>query len=198
VNRQRSRAFAVVSGLSACGLAAAVVLTGCSAGQVSQTAIQEPAVNGTNTWAGDPTSGVALRNVHLRAAQNSDYVRPGSTVDLLFVAVNESPAEPDRLLSITTDIGTVTLTGDPTVPPAGTLIVGTPDGQPRPLNAIERAHTAEAKVALTKPISNGLTYDFTFKFERSGEATVAVPISSGETAGRDAGVAAAQDTGEAH
>ncbi|HEV7421736.1 MAG TPA: hypothetical protein VGO30_18090, partial [Mycobacterium sp.] len=128
MNRQRSRAFAVVSGLSACGLAAAVVLTGCSAGQVSQTAIQEPAVNGTNTWAGDPTSGVALRNVHLRAAQNSDYVRPGSTVDLLFVAVNESPAEPDRLLSITTDIGTVTLTGDPTVPPAGTLIVGTPDG----------------------------------------------------------------------
>ncbi len=48
MNRQRSRAFHRHSGLSACGLAAAVVLSGCSAGQVSQTATQEPAVNGTS------------------------------------------------------------------------------------------------------------------------------------------------------
>jgi copper(I)-binding protein len=198
VNRQRSRAFAVTSGLSACGLAAAVVLTGCSAGQVSQTAVQEPAINGTSTWAGDPTSGVALRNVHLRAPQNSDYVQPGSKVDLLFVAVNESAADPDRLVSITSDVATVAISGNATVPPAGTLVVGTADGQPSPLDATERADTVQADVTLTKPISNGLTYDFTFKFERSGEATVAVPISAGETPRRDAEAAVEQDTGAAH
>jgi copper(I)-binding protein len=197
VNRQRSRAFAVTSGLSACGLAVAVVLTGCSAGQVSQTAIQEPAVNGSNAVAGDPLSGVALRNVHLRAPQTVDYVRPGSKVDLLFVAVNESPANPDRLVSITSEVGTVTLTGNPTLPPGGTLVVGTPDGQPSPLDATEGADTVEAGVTLTKPISNGLTYDFTFKFERAGETTVGVPISAGEAPRRDAegAVEAQGDTG---
>ncbi len=40
----------------------------------------------------------------------------------------------------------------------------------------------EAKVALTEPISNGFTYDFTFNFERSGSVTVTVPISAGEAA----------------
>jgi hypothetical protein len=185
VNRQRSRAFAVTSGLSACGLAAAVVLTGCGAGQVSQTALQEPAVNGTNVVAGDPLTGVALRNVHLRAPQSTDYVQPGSKAELLFVAVNESPADPDRLVSITSDVGTVAITGDATVRPAGTLVVGTPDGQPSPLDASQGADTVEAAVTLTKPISNGLNYDFTFTFERSGSATVAVPISAGESPRRD-------------
>jgi hypothetical protein len=185
VNRQRSRAFAVTSGLSACGLAVAVVLTGCSAGQVSQTAVQEPAVNGTNAVAGNPMSGVALRNVHLRAPQTSDYVRPGSKVDLLFVAVNESPADADRLVSITSEVGTVALTGKATVASNGVLVVGTPDGQPSALDATEGADTVEAAVTLTEPISNGLTYDFTFTFERSGEVTAAVPISAGETPRRD-------------
>jgi copper(I)-binding protein len=185
VNRQRSRAFAVTSGLSACGLAVAVVLTGCSAGQVSQTSVQEPAVNGTNVVAGEPTSGVALRNVHLRAPQTSDYIRPGSKVELLFVAVNESPADADRLVAITSEVGTVAVTGNATVRPNGTLVVGTPDGQPSALDATEGATTVEAAVTLTEPISNGLTYDFTFTFERSGEATVAVPISAGEAPRRD-------------
>jgi copper(I)-binding protein len=197
VNRQRSRAFAVTSGLSACGLAAAVVLTGCGAGQVSQTSVQEPAVNGTNAIAGDPLSGVALRNVHLRAPQRVDYVPSGSKADLLFVAINESPALPDRLVSITSDVGTVAVTGNPTLPPGGTLVIGAPDGQPSPLDASEGADTAAAGVTLSKQITNGLTYDFTFTFERSGSATVAVPISAGEAPRRDTkgAVEAEGDTG---
>jgi copper(I)-binding protein len=197
VNRQRSRAFAVTSGLSACGLAAAVVLTGCGAGQLSQTAVQEPAVNGTNAVAGDPVTGVALRNIHLRAPQSVDYVPSGSKADLLFVAINESPTLPDRLVSIKSDIGTVAVTGNPTLPPGGTLVIGAPDGQPSPLDASEGADTAAAGVTLNKQITNGLTYDFTFTFERSGQATVAVPISAGEAPRRDTkgAVEAEGDTG---
>jgi copper(I)-binding protein len=197
VNRQRSRAFAVTSGLSACGLAAAVVLTGCGAGQLSQTAVQEPAVNGTNAVAGDPVTGVALRNIHLRAPQSVDYVPSGSKADLLFVAINESPTTPDRLVSITSDIGTVAVTGNPTLPPGGTLVIGAPDGRPSPLDASEGADTAAAGVTLNKQITNGLTYDFTFTFERSGQTTVAVPISAGEAPRRDTkgAVEAEGDTG---
>lgn len=163
--------------LAACGLAAAVALVGCSSGQVSQMTTQEPAVNGTSANLGP----IALRNVHLRAEQVTDFVRPGKEVELIFQASNASPEEADKLESITSDVGTVTLTGDTTLPAAGVLTVGAPDGQITPLESVEAAEAAEATVELTKPITNGLTYDFTFTFEKAGETTVRVPISAGET-----------------
>ncbi|OBG88170.1 hypothetical protein A5733_11585 [Mycobacterium sp. NS-7484] len=166
-------------GLAACGLTAAV-LTGCGAGQVSQTATQEPAVNGVNAQVGE----VALRNVHLRAPQEKDYVEPGSEAELLFVAANGSTEKPNKLISIESNVGDVALTGDQTIPAGGTLVVGEPDGQLKPLEKTEAADGATAKVTLTKPITNGLLYDFTFKFE-NGETTVAVPISAGEAPRRN-------------
>lgn len=186
LSKSRSSAVAV----AACGLAAALALSGCSAGQISQSASQQPAVNGTLTWVGDPATGIALRNVHLRAPQQSDYVRPGTGAELLFAAINESAALPDRLVSITSPIGTVNLTGDLRVPSGGTLIVGTPDGTPSPLDAAEGASTVEANVQLTQPISNGLNYPFTFTFERSGQSQVNVPISAGEAPRREPAAAA--------
>jgi copper(I)-binding protein len=185
VDRSRSRTFAVRSGLAACGLAATVVLSGCGAGQISQTAMQMPAVNGTNAWVGQPNYGIALRNLHLRAPQQTDFVRPGGMAELIFVAVNGSADAPDRLVSITSDVANVALTGDGAVPAGGTLVVGTPDGQISPLEAVEAASTVEARVTLTKPVTNGLNYDFTFTFERAGSSTVAVPISAGEAQRRD-------------
>lgn len=184
--------------LAASGLAAAVLigaaLTGCSAGQVSQTATQEPAVNGTSANLG----AIALRNVHLRANQVSDFVQPGSEVELLFQASNASPDVPDKLVSITSEFGTVSLTGDTTLPASGVLTVGAPDGQTTPLENVEAAEAAEANVSLTKPITNGLTYDFTFKFEKAGEATVAVPISAGEAPRREEPAAEAGSGAEGH
>ncbi|WP_264077001.1 hypothetical protein [Mycolicibacterium houstonense] len=176
MNRFAMRASA---GLAACGLTVAV-LTGCSAGQVSQTATQEPAVNGVNAQAGS----VALRNVHLRAPQQKDYVEAGSEAELLFVAANGSVEEPNKLVSITSNVGEVALSGDQTIPAGGVLIVGEPDGQLKPLEQTEAADAVTAKVTLTKPITNGLLYDFTFKFS-NGETTVAVPISAGEEPRRD-------------
>jgi copper(I)-binding protein len=180
VNRSRTRTSAMIAGLAAAALAASMTLSGCSAGQVAQTAMQEPAVNGTQATVGK----IDLRNVHLRAAQRTDYVRPGDDVELLFVAVNGSAADGDRLVSITSDVGSVALVGDTRVVPGGTLVVGTPDLQPSPLGATEGAGTAEAAVALTKPITNGLTYGFTFTFEKAGQTTVEIPISAGEGARR--------------
>ncbi|HYO00747.1 MAG TPA: hypothetical protein VET27_02125 [Mycobacterium sp.] len=188
----KSRSSAVA--LAACGLTAVLALSGCSAGQISQSANQAPAVNGTLTWVGDPSSGIALRNIHLRATQTADYVQPGSDVELLFVAVNESAEKDDRLVSITSSVGTVSLTGDLRVPAAGTLVVGTPDGTPSPLDATEGADTVQAAVQLTQPISNGLNYPFTFTFERSGQKEIVVPISAGEAPRRAAPVEAGAET----
>jgi copper(I)-binding protein len=180
VNRFTSRSSAVTVALAACGLAVAA-LSGCSAGQVSQTASQQAAVNGTAATVGN----VSLRNVHIRAPQSSDYVRPGSQVELLFVASNESPDTPDKLTSITSDAGTVTLSGDTSLAPGDVLVVGEPDGQVAALEQAETADAAKAMVGINKPITNGLTYSFTFNFEKAGQATVAVPISAGEAQRRD-------------
>ncbi len=190
MNRYRSRISALRPGLAACGLAAAFTLSACGSGQISQMATQEPAINGTSATVGE----VALRNIHLRAELTSDYVRPGSTVELLFVAANDSPDNSDKLVSVTSDVGEVDVTGDRTLPPSGVLVVGTPDGQPTTLGSVEAAESAEAEVTLSKPITNGLTYDFTFTFERAGETTVAVPVSAGEAPRREV----LHDTGAGH
>ena len=164
-------------GIAACGLLAVTALVGCGAGQVSQVATQEPAVNGTSA----SVDNIMLRNVHLQAVQNGDALRPGEDIDLIFTATNQSPDVDDRLLRITSDVGSVTLSGDTALPANGLLEVGAPDGVEAlgEIEAVEAATGAEAVVALSEPVSNGLTYQFTFTFERAGDRTLEVPISAG-------------------
>ena len=173
-SRARRRS-ARVAMLAAGGLIGAVALTGCSAGQVAQTAMQQSAVDGNQAV----INNVALRNVRIQALQTGDFLRPGATVDLVLVAVNQSPDITDKLVGITTDIGKVTVTGDPVLPASGVLFIGGPNSQhKKAVDAVEDAHSVKATVALTKPITNGLDYDFTFNFEKAGSVRVAVPISA--------------------
>lgn len=160
--------------LAVIGMAAAA-LSGCGTGQISQTAAQEPAVNGSRIT----IKTMALRDIRIQAAQTGDFLQPGHTVDLVLVAANNSPDVNDRLTGITSDIGTVTLSGDGKVPASGSLFLGTPDGQAAAPGPGQGNAAAKATINLTKPISNGLTYNFTFKFEKAGEGTVDVPISAG-------------------
>jgi hypothetical protein len=95
------------------------------------------------------------------------------------VAVNQSPDVADRLVGITSDIGTVAVSGDGRLPAGGMLFLGPPEGQRVAPGPLESNNAAKATVDLTKPISNGLTYNFTFNFEKAGQASVLVPISAG-------------------
>jgi hypothetical protein len=180
-SRARRRS-AKVAMLAAGGLIGAVALTGCSAGQVAQTAMQQSAVDGNQAV----INNVALRNVRIQALQTGDFLRPGATVDLVLVAVNQSPDITDKLVGITTDIGKVTVTGDPVLPASGVLFIGGPNSQHKnAVDAVENAHSVKATVTLTKPITNGLDYDFTFNFEKAGSVTVAVPISAPDGPGQN-------------
>lgn len=163
-------------GLALGSLLVAGALTGCGSGQVSQVATQDPAVNGTLGSVGY----IALRNVHLQAGETGDALEPGSDVALIFTAVNDSSETVDRLIGISSDIGEVTVSGNTALAPGHALPVGTPDVAGE-LATEESANTADATVTLRKPIRNGLTYDFTFNFEKAGKTTLAVPISAGET-----------------
>lgn len=171
-----NRLSARVAGPAAAGLVAMAALAGCSSGQIAETSGEPAAVNGTAT----AFNNVALRNVYIRADQTSDFLRPGKTVDLVLVAVNDSPDVADRLVGITTDIGTVTVGGDARLPAGGVLFVGTPSGDNvKQVKTIEAANAARATISLAKPITNGFTYPITFDFEKAGSATLGVPISAG-------------------
>ncbi len=170
MNRLTNRLVAASAGLAACGL----VLTGCGSGQISQTADQESAVNGSTA----NIQNIALRNVHLQAVQTGDYLQPGRTVELIFVAANTSADINDKLVSISSDIGSVAVTGDTAIPAGTSLIVGSADGQ-ADATPLGSAQPTKAEVTLSQPITNGLTYTFTFDFDKAGQASVAVPISAG-------------------
>lgn len=88
-------------------------------------------------------------------------------------------------------MGSVELTGNTSIPAGSSLIVGSADGQAEaaPMGS---AQPAKAEVTLSQPISNGLTYGFTFTFEKAGQATVQVPISAGG-AERQGGAPAGQE-----
>ena len=175
--RDSKRRSARVAALAAAGLIGVVALAGCGAGQVSQTAMQESAVDGNAAV----INNVALRNVRIQALQTGDFLRPGATVDLTPVVVNQSPDAADKLVGITTDIGNVTVTGNPTLPAGGVLFIGSPNGQnKKAVDAVEDADSVKATVALSKPITNGPNYNFSFDFEKAGSVTVAVPISAPE------------------
>ena len=170
MNRLTNRLVAATAGLAA----GALLVTGCSSGQISQTASQESAVNGSTA----NVKNIALRNVHIQAVQTGDYLKPGRTVQLIFVAANDSPDVNDKLVGISTDIGSVSVTGPTAIPAASSLIVGSADGQDEVV-PLGNAQTTTAEVTLAQPITNGLTYNFTFDFEKAGQAKVAVPISAG-------------------
>ena len=168
MNRLTTRICAATAGLAACG----VLLTGCSSGQITQTSTQESGVNGMSAT----IKNIALRNVHLNASQTSDFLQPGRTVPLVFVAANDSAEVNDRLVAVTSEVGEVKLTGDTTIPALRALIVGSGDE----VAAMGSATPVGATVTLAQPITNGLSYKFTFEFEKAGKATIAVPISAGE------------------
>ncbi|KAA1251664.1 hypothetical protein F0Q45_03380 [Mycobacterium simiae] len=163
--------------LSVAGLVAAIatLTSGCGTGQISQTASQESAVNGNQLT----INNVALRDIRVQALQRTgDFLPPGKSVDLVLVAVNQSPDVADRLVSITSEAGTVTMSGDARLPAGGMLFIGTPDGQVVAPGPLPSNQTARASVMLNKPISNGLMYNFTFNFEKAGQGTVMVPIAA--------------------
>lgn len=180
----RLSATAGLAGLTAAAMIVSAAIAGCGTGQIAQTTDQSSAVNGTEGVVGD----MALRDVRMQAVQTGDVLDPGRTVDLVFAVSNQSLDTNDELTRVSTEIGKVSLTGDRKLPVGGKLIVSPPatpgseSPSPKELRAVDNTSTATATVTLDKPISNGLTYDFTFDFKHAGQITLAVPISADDAA----------------
>ncbi|MEU2255930.1 hypothetical protein [Nocardia xishanensis] len=202
---RKPRLMVTVAALAA---GAALTLSGCGAGQVSQTANQAPAVNGNHAEVEE----IALRNVHIvYPSEGYTNVKGGKALVALSI-VNNSETVTDELTSVTTDLGQVKIT-----PPAGQSSVklepqqtvvsapvehsdksatdshgadthGTDSHGAQPTG--QKTADPEAKPAtieitgLTKDITPGLTYTVSFNFKENGTVQVQVPVDAGTEAER--------------
>ncbi|MFE3546491.1 hypothetical protein ACFXK0_26310 [Nocardia sp. NPDC059177] len=122
------RRMATVAALAA---AAGIALSGCSAGQHTQTSSQAAAINGNHAEVGE----ISLRNVHIiYPATPAEHDKGGKAVLSLSI-INGSETVTDELTSVSSDLGQVKLTGpgnDPklVLAPQQTVFIG-------PVDAIE-------------------------------------------------------------
>lgn len=160
--------------------AAAISLSACSAGQITQTATQVAAVNGNYANQGD----IALRNVHVLFPDSEEYsLEPGGTAALAFIAVNESESEPERLTRISTDYAkSVTIAGEVggrVIDPQTSLGAGV-----RAATVLDNPEDPTQLILVTlddlsEGVRPGLTIPVTFTFAKAGDITVQVPVDAG-------------------
>ncbi|MBS9374089.1 hypothetical protein [Rhodococcus sp. B50] len=178
---------------------AALTMSACSAGQITQTSTQVAAINGSNVDAGS----LALRNVHVIYPDSEEYsIEPGGTALLGFTIVNLDPYVGDNLTGISTDFA-ASVTGTPIeVPPQSSVVAGVSeanaalveevDESPRPNSTEETPSPAPAAVVnnvelvnLSEGVRPGLTIPVTFTFAEAGDVTLSVPIDAGPELPRD-------------
>jgi hypothetical protein len=171
----RIRSTAAVAG----AVIGAVVLAGCSAGQVTQTSRQVTAVDGASANAGP----IAVRNAHFALDEHvkSAVAYPrGSAVPLQLVIVNTGSTG-DELVSVTSPIagGDGTISGKRDVPAGRSLVVA---GAPE---AARTAATTAASTA-TPTAAAGATPSATPSATPTPSATSSaelLPTNSPDTAG---------------
>ncbi|WP_280419459.1 hypothetical protein [Nocardia carnea] len=156
-------------------LSAVALVTGCSAGQQTQTAEMEAAINGT-----DGSIGVIdLENVYLQA-EVAEQPKPFYTdIRLAFTAVNTSQTESDRLTGIASPAAeSVKIEGSgPALElrPQTALAAGEPIQNLGPSAAPDQPITVT--VTMKDPgASPGLTFPFDFTFEKAGTVQLQVPF----------------------
>lgn len=160
-------------GAAALAAGAALVLSGCSAGQLSQTATQVAAVNGNAAQVGS----IDLRNVRILAPSGEYTNKSGGSALLAFTAANVSGSETVKLEKITTSVASSVKFEPTDIKPLTALVAATP-GEEDPLELKYLTVTLEG---LKQDIPEGPTYDLTFEFSSGGkrtEVTLPVPIDS--------------------
>ncbi|WP_156755110.1 copper chaperone PCu(A)C [Actinokineospora pegani] len=186
---------------AAVGLAAALALVGCSAGQITQTDSQLPAVNGTQATQGD----IALRDVKFAYPESGSYAQ-GADAPMILSIVNAGSTA-DTLTSVTSPVaGEVTVTGSGEVPGGFRVAVGTPGAEvgsaasetsapsssatagapsstatppPNTPAAVNRLGSMQIELkAVNTELFPGKTFPVTFVFAQAGPITVEVPIAA--------------------
>jgi len=139
--------------------AAALTLTGCAAGQISQTADQVAAIDGANGTIGD----ITVLNARLAPTAREQYLK-GSDARVLLWISNDS-LNPDTLSGVSTPAAqSVKITGDPAVPGQTLADFATADG------------TVVTITGFLQDQPYGVSIPMTFSFATAGTLNLNVPI----------------------
>jgi hypothetical protein len=164
-------------------LALATVLSGCGAGQQTQTANQVPASGG----AAGSVGSIQVRDAHFQwngPVPAGAVYRPGDDAPLQVTIVNNATSilpdgfTPDRLVAVSSPVATSgRIVGDARIPDGQVLTAG----YDQPLAAVVLPGTREVEitlVGLTEPVRAGVSYPVVFTFERAGDLRVDVPVEN--------------------
>ena len=139
--------------------AAALTLTGCAAGQISQTADQVAAVDGANGTIGD----ITVLNARLAPTAREQYPKGSDARVLLWIS--NGSLNPDTLSAVsTTAAQSVKITGDPAVPGQTLADFATADG------------TVVTITGFLQAQYYGVSIPMTFSFATAGTLNLNVPI----------------------
>ncbi|AWT26984.1 MULTISPECIES: hypothetical protein [Corynebacterium] len=156
-------ALALVAG------SAALALTACGAGQISQTANQVPAVNGTNGESGD----AVVRDVSL-------IIQEDRSVALKFNASNQAiDKDPVVLSSVKIEDATFNLGGNRTIDPRCNLVADSEQGL-KDMRAQDNTSSCTEYLPTTVEGTDfypGASRNITFSFD-TGDIQINAPITS--------------------
>lgn len=158
--------------------ALALLLTGCGAGQIAQTAEQVSTGGGAAAQAGS----ILVRDAQFTydgPVPGDAVYRPGDDATLQVTIVNEGRGA-DTLISVSSPVaGSGRIVGDARVPGDQTLTAGY--DQPIAQVTLPYANAVDISLlGITEPIRAGMTYPVVFTFERAGEVQVEVPVENPE------------------
>ncbi|WP_091803063.1 copper chaperone PCu(A)C [Prauserella marina] len=156
-------------GAAAFGLGAALLVTGCGAGQITQTDTQVAAVNGAEAQVGT----MAIRNAELAYPSGGEPAvhTEGSNADVLMSIVNQS-LEEDQLVSASSEnADSVELGGERAIPGNTTLAIGptAPGGE-------QQLHGTITLQGLKQEVRPGQNLVITLTFREAGEVQVDLPV----------------------
>jgi copper(I)-binding protein len=163
-------------------LGAALVLTGCGAGQITQTATQQPAVNGTHAQ----VKTLALRDAAVQYPTSGAGYPAGATPALTLVIVNQG-AQDDSLVSVTTEDGAqATIGGSKDIVAGHSLVIG-PDDAVESTNEAQPTSSGAPTSSSEAPTSTGTSSTGTATSSSASSeapATSATPTAAPATVGK--------------
>lgn len=167
---KRRAAVATLALSAALGLA---MLTGCGAGQITQTDTEVPAVNGGQGQAGD----IMVRNASIAYAGQANtgpIYRAGDSASLNMTLVNIG-TEPDKLMSVSSPVAAAgQIQGDALIGPGRTVEVG--NVSPADAAALGDKTISIQLVGLKQDINAGENYPVVLTFQRGGVLTTQLPV----------------------
>jgi copper(I)-binding protein len=167
-----------VLGAGVLALGAALVLTGCGAGQITQTDSQQPAVNGTYAQ----VKTIVLRDAAVQYPTSGAGYPAGATPALTLTIVNQG-AQDDSLVSVTTADGTqATIGGSRDVVAGHSLVIG-PDDAVESTNEVQPTSSGAPSSSSEAPSSTGTSSSGTATSSSSAETT-ATPTAAPATVGK--------------